>query len=172
MINRYEIYRSRYLAGCVKRYCSWPMIHEQTVAQHCWRVACIFVEVFGMPRAEVLYYCLHHDSGELFAGDVPFGVKAQVPGLKEAMDHAETNGLRALGIKLPDLTKEERIQVKICDLLEMHEHGEHEVRLGNEYAEAVMRDTMLEAQRLASESCMSQHVNQWLSERGSTIHVR
>jgi 5'-deoxynucleotidase YfbR-like HD superfamily hydrolase len=148
------------------------MIHEQTVGQHCWRVACIFVEIFGMPRAEVLYYCLHHDSGELFAGDIPYGVKIQVPGLKEAMDRAEGIGLHQLELKLPELTKEELIQVKISDLLEMHEHGEHELNLGNRYAEAVMLDTMHAAQRLANEVCMSQHINDWLGMRGSWRHVR
>jgi 5'-deoxynucleotidase YfbR-like HD superfamily hydrolase len=135
-------------------------------------MACIFVEVFGMPRAEVLYYCLLHDSGELYAGDIPFGVKMQVPGLKESMDQAEAIGRHQLELKLPELTKEERIQAKICDYLEMHETGEHEMNLGNKYAEAIMLDTMYAAQRLANESCMSKQVNDWLGIRGSGKHVR
>ena len=102
MLNRDQIYQSKYLAGCVKRYHTWPMLKEQTVGHHCWRVACIFVEIFGLPRAEVLYYCLHHDSGELFAGDVPFGIKAAVPGLKNSINQAEKHGLMALNIELPD----------------------------------------------------------------------
>jgi 5'-deoxynucleotidase YfbR-like HD superfamily hydrolase len=145
------------------------MINAQTVGHHCWRVACIFVEVFGFPRVEVLYYCLHHDSGELYAGDIPFGVKKSVPRLKEAMDNAEFIGLKQLDLKLPELTKEERIQVKICDYLEMHETGEHELRMGNSYAEIFMIETMYAAQRLAAEACMSQEVNGWLRKRGSTI---
>lgn len=172
MIDRNNLYTSRYLAGCVKRYSTWPMVHEQTVGHHCWRVACIFIEIFGLPRAEVLYYCLHHDSGELYAGDVPFGVKKNVPGLKEAMDTAESIGLKQLDIRLPELTKEERIQVKICDYLEMHETGEHELNLGNRYAEPIVKDTMFLAQNLARESCMSEHVNNWLGKRGSVKYVR
>jgi 5'-deoxynucleotidase YfbR-like HD superfamily hydrolase len=147
------------------------MLKEQTVGHHCWRVACIFVEIFGLPRAEVLYYCLHHDSGEQYAGDIPFGVKKLVPGLKQAMDKAESIGLKHLDLKLPKLTEEERIQVKICDLLEMHETGEHELNMGNKYAFPIIHDTMYEAQRLAKESCMSDHVNDWLSKRGSSIYV-
>ena len=165
MIDRHNIYRSKYLAGCVKRYSTWPMIREQTVGHHCWRVACIFVEVFGLPRADVLYYCLHHDSGELWAGDLPFGVKIQVPGLKESIVRAEEMGLAQLGIHLPELTKKELSQVKICDLLEMHETGEHELNLGNRYAEAVMRDTLHLAQQLAKESSMSQQVEDWINGR-------
>ena len=172
MVNRYEIYRSRHLAGCVKRYSTWPMIHEQTVGQHCWRVACIFVEIFGLPRAEVLYFCLHHDSGELYSGDIPFRIKREVPGLKDRMDEAENIGLNTLDLKLPELTKEERIQVKIADLLEMHERGEYEYNLGNAYAEPIIQDTMHDAQTLAQESCMSEHVNRWLRERGSAKYVR
>jgi 5'-deoxynucleotidase YfbR-like HD superfamily hydrolase len=148
------------------------MINAQTVGHHCWRVACIFVEVFGLPRVEVLYYCLHHDSGELYAGDVPFGVKKVVPGLKDAMDNAESIGLKQLDIRLPELTKEEQIQVKICDYLEMHETGEYELKMGNKYAEPIVKDTMYAAQRLANESCWSEHVNMWLDRRGSTIYVR
>src|SRR5215471_1735281 len=171
MINRYEIYRSRYLAGCVKRYSTWPMIHEQTVGQHCWRVACIYVEIFGMPRVEVLYFCLHHDSGELYSGDIPFKVKQDVPGLKMLMNDAEDIGLKRLEIELPEITKLERIQVKIADLLEMHERGDYELNLGNKYAEPIIHDTMHDAQKLAKESCMSEHVNKWLMERGSIKYV-
>jgi hypothetical protein len=88
------------------------------------------------------------------------------------MDAAEDLGLHQLGIELPALTKEERIQVKIADLLEMHERGEYEFNLGNTYAEPIVMDTMYEAQKLAGESCMSEHVNRWLQERGSMRHVR
>jgi 5'-deoxynucleotidase YfbR-like HD superfamily hydrolase len=143
------------------------MIKTQTVGHHCWRVACIFVEVFGLPRAEVLYFCLHHDSGELFAGDVPFRVKQQVPDLKNAMNLAESYGLERLSLKLPELTKEELIQVKISDLLEMYETGEYELNLGNTYAATIMQDTLFQAQTIAETSCMLEHVNIWLEERRS-----
>lgn len=166
MTTRIEIHKSRYLAGCVRRYHTWPMIHSQTVGHHCWRVACIFVEVFGMPRAEILYYCLHHDSGELMAGDMPFGAKVRVPKLKESMVEAEGIGLQNLGIALPELTKEELIQVKICDLLEMYETGEHEQKLGNTYADPIVADTLNIVKKLAKESCMSEHVDDWFWKRG------
>src|SRR5262249_4628898 len=106
------------------------------------------------------------------AGDIPFRIKREVPGLKDKMDEAENIGLNTLDINLPTLTKEERIQVKIADLLEMHERGEYEFNLGNQYAETIIMDTMFEAQKLAGESCMSEHVNRWLQERGSVRHVR
>jgi 5'-deoxynucleotidase YfbR-like HD superfamily hydrolase len=143
------------------------MIREQTVGHHCWRVATIFVEVFGIPRAEVLYYCLHHDSGELWAGDMPYGIKKTVRDLKPLLEHAEEVGLAQLRIHLPELTKEELVRVKICDLLEMHETGWHEMNLGNKYAEPIMNDTRIAAIALANEHCMSEHVIEWLQQRGS-----
>lgn len=165
-MRREELYRSSYLAGCVKRYHTWPMLKEQTVGHHCWRVATLFLEIFGVPRVEVLIYCLHHDSGELWAGDVPFRGKRTVE-LKRAMDWSEKQGRDMLGINLPELTKEEKIQVKICDLLEMHETGKYELNLGNKYAEPIIKDTMITAMDLARESCMAHHVEEWLIKQGS-----
>jgi hypothetical protein len=167
MIHRDQVYGSRLLAGFVKRYHVWPTITTQTVATHCWRVACILVEIFGLPRADVLYYALHHDSGELWAGDVPFTVKSRTPGLREAMNKAEATGLHQLKLKLPQLTELELVQVKISDLLEMHEFGEMEVNLGNQYAMPIMHDTMVAAQKVAADHGLSSVVNSWLRCRGS-----
>jgi len=138
------------------------MIKEQTVGHHCWRVACIYVELFALPRAEVLYYCLHHDSGELWAGDLPFGTKGQLPPLKSAMTQAEEYGLMRLNIKLPELTMEERSMVKICDLLEMHETGRHELNLGNKYAEPIIHDTLTVALLLAKKIHAEDCIKLWL----------
>lgn len=162
-MDRNRIYTSKFLAGAVIRYHVWPTITNQTVAAHCWRVATILIEIFGLPRADVLYYALHHDSGELWSGDVPYTVKNRTPGLKEAMTIAEQTGLRNLDIELPELTPIELVQVKIADLLEMHEYGEYEVNLGNKYAEPVMRDTLSSAQTLAAEHNLSNEVNNWLN---------
>jgi len=143
------------------------MIKEQTVGHHCWGVATIFVEVFALPRAEVFYFILHHDSGELWAGDMPFSAKGHVPGLRDCMNHSEEMGRANLGIHLPELTKEEFIQFKICDLLEMHLTGKHELNLGNKYAEPIIKDTMVAAMDMANESCMAHHVQEWLIKQGS-----
>jgi 5'-deoxynucleotidase YfbR-like len=162
MVSRATVYSSRALAGAVKRYHTWPMLQTQSVGEHCWNVACIFIEIFGLPRAEVLFYCLHHDSGELWAGDMPFGTKKKTPGMEEAMKIAEENGRRSLNIILPELSKLECVQVKICDLLEMHERGTIERNLGNLYADPIIYDTRDAAQKLAGEHDLSRPVNDWL----------
>jgi len=160
---RENVYTSRYLAGQVKRYSTWPTIRQPNVAEHCWRVAGIYVEIFGLPRSEVLYYALHHDSGELWAGDVPFMVKHHTPGLRKAMDYGEAEGLRRLNITLPELHPLEKIQVKISDILEMYEFGMAEWNMGNRYAMPIVADTMIEAKKLATKHDLIEEVEQWLT---------
>jgi Predicted hydrolases of HD superfamily len=150
----------------VKRYHAWPTTTQQTVAHHSWRVATLLVEIFGMPRAEVLYFALWHDGGELFAGDVPYQVKVSVPGMSEMMDAAERRGLEMLGIQLPELIPMERAQVKIADIMEMHEFGQMEVTMGNQYGKPVMYDTVAHARRIAKEHGLDLALNAWISRSG------
>lgn len=160
-MRREAIHRSVLLAGRTTRYHTWPMIHKPSVAEHCWRVATLYVEVFGLPRAEVLYYCLHHDSGEQLAGDIPFLAKDVVPGLREFHGEAEEEGLRRLGVTLPELTEDERIKVKICDLLEMHEVGKLEVNMGNQCARCIASDTLALALEVAQKVGVYDAVKKW-----------
>lgn len=127
------------------------MLISQSVGEHSARVATIYVEIFGLPRAEVLYYVLHHDSGELHAGDPPFPVKKLIAGYKDACDVAEARGLASLGVELPDLADWELRRVKVADLMEMWETGWHEMRLGNSYARPIVDDTIEAATRVLSE---------------------
>lgn len=161
---REQIYRSKRMAGQVRRYHAWPTLREQTVADHCWRVACIYCELFGIPRGEVLFFCLHHDSGELFAGDLPFGGKSRCPGMKEAVDECERMGLKNLGIELPMLRDEERRKVKLCDLLEMWEFGSVEARMGNMLAMPVVDATREAAEELAYDLCCYDRMETWMGE--------
>jgi 5'-deoxynucleotidase YfbR-like protein len=165
-MNRKQIYASRHLAGRVQRYHAWPVLHIQTVAEHSCRVAQIVVEIFGMPRAEVLYCCLHHDSGELWTGDVPFSVKQHNPAFHAAYELEEQYGLQMLKLELPKLTEQERVRVKIADLLEMWEFGHIEMLMGNSLAECVVDDTLGAALKLAKEHGMSEQVDKWWTDSG------
>jgi 5'-deoxynucleotidase YfbR-like HD superfamily hydrolase len=165
---REEIYKSRYLAGQVKRYSTWPTIRQPTVAEHCWRVCCIYVELFDLPRACVFYYMLHHDSGEMWAGDIPFMVKDQTPGLRDAMNSSEAEGLRKLDLVLPDLHPLEKVKVKISDILEMCEFGMAEWNMGNRYAIPIAIDTALEAKKLAAKHGLTEEVDKWLKTTQDT----
>jgi len=97
-------------------------------------VAQIYCEIFGLPRAEVLYYVLHHDDGELYGGDVPAPVKRDVPAMKAASDEAEVIGIGKLGVVMPELMQTEWQCFKICDFLEIWEYACSELHMGNRFA--------------------------------------
>jgi 5'-deoxynucleotidase YfbR-like HD superfamily hydrolase len=166
---RERINRSHAMAGRVKRYACWPTLHTQTVGEHSARVANIYISVFGLPRAEVLFYALNHDAGELLAGDIPFGGKDKVPGLRTAMNAAEQYGLAVLDLTLPVLTLEEQARIKIADLLEMHEFGRIEELMGNRLAAPVTTDTLAAALRKAAEINQISTVENWLLKQEDSI---
>lgn len=160
---REKITSSRYMAGQVRRYHTWPTLRTQTVAEHCWRVTCIYLELFGLrSRNSVVYYCLHHDSGELYTGDIPFGAKSKVPGMRSAVDEGERAGLERMGIVLPELLPDERLKVKLCDLLEMWEFGSVEMRMGNMLAQPVVWDTKDAALGIAYKLFMYSEIEIWM----------
>ena len=138
MITNKDILGSRQLAGRVTRWHTWPMIRKPNNAEHSARVATIYIEIFGLPRAEVLEYCLKHDWGELTAGDTPYGAKQLVPDLKEGTNKAEMIGIDRLGTRLPELTEPEWFRFKVCDLMEMWETALVERNMGNAYAQQPM----------------------------------
>lgn len=168
-MNRDAIYASSGLAALVERYHTWPTITRQSTGEHSARVANIYVEIFGLPRAEVLYYALNHDNGELWGGDLPFTAKDKNPGMREASNLAEKEGLRRLGITMPELTTDEFERVKIADLLEMWEHGWHEYRLGNQYAVPVINDTYAAAMERAEKSLNLNPTTQWINTQTSRM---
>lgn len=139
-MNREDINSSSALACWVRRCHVWPVIRVQTTGHHSARLCQIYCEIFGMPRAEVFYYALHHDAGELFAGDNPASAKWEVPSLKAASDEAETIGLGYLGIKMPELSQDEWWRFKICDCLELWEYGCCELHMGNKFARPLVVD--------------------------------
>ncbi len=136
-----RINSSKALAGRVVRYHTWPTLRNQSTGEHAQRVANIYVELWGLPSAEILYHILNHDAGELYAGDTPFGAKRSVPELKGAINKAEKLGLSKQGITLAELTGEEFIKFKVADILEMFEFGLIERAMGNKLAHPIIDKT-------------------------------
>lgn len=135
-----QILSSQALAGRVRRWHCWNTISQQSVGEHSHRVATLYIELFGVPRVEVLCWILYHDLGELYAGDSPFGAKRDIPTLKNAVNQAEEKGLAKLGITMPELVGDEWVKFKIADLTEMWEFSYIERRQGNLYADPVMQN--------------------------------
>lgn len=161
-MNRDFIHSNGYLSGCVQRWHTWPTIHKPNVAEHQCRVAQIYCELWGLPRAEVLYYCINHDRGEQFAGDVPFGGKNRVSGFQELLHAAEELGLSRQKIELPELSTTEYRRFKICDLLEMIEFCVHELNMGNTYMTVPKKDLTKLVLDYAAMLCDSLRVTNWM----------
>lgn len=147
-------------AGGVERYHTWPTIRKQTVADHCYHVLRIYYEIFGPPSAEVTTYVLFHDSPEVKYGDPPFPAKREHPELKRVYSELEADYYgKMFGFDHADLVSaDEKIKVKVCDLLEMWEFGKVELKMGNQYARLIV-DRTLEAAKMVGVD----HINKILN---------
>lgn len=141
MVTRDNMMSFARLAGDVKRYHTWPVIRQQTNADHSWNCLRIYTQIWGVPSFKVMLHLMFHDLGELGTGDIPFPLKRNNPALKEALDAEEVSARLRMGIVLWGLDDVERLRVKLCDLLEMNEYGHVERKLGNAFAQPVCDDT-------------------------------
>lgn len=164
-----SVHGDRQIANRVMRYHTWPVIHRQSIGEHSNRVLQIYVEIFGLPRSEVLYYISHHDSGEQFSGDIPFGGKRVVPGLGGAINAAEQKGLQKLSITMPVLSPDEFEKMKMCDALEMWEFGSVEYVMGNAYGLIVAKNALHAAlERAKNSENLTSELRSWISKQGRT----
>lgn len=79
-------------AGAVQRYHATPLVKQQSVAEHSWNVAMIYMELSracGFTSDASITEALFHDIGELFTGDVPFTLKREFPAVKNLYDGLE-----------------------------------------------------------------------------------
>lgn len=125
-------------SGGVKRYHTWPTIQTQTVAEHTWNVLRIYYELFGPPSPEVTVYTLFHDAPELYTGDPPFPIKRDNPDLKAGYDRLDAEFMRNHRIPEIPVTDEDKIRIKVCDLLEMWEFGLVDMKMGNTLATLIL----------------------------------
>lgn len=146
-----DVRRNIRLAGQVKRYATWPVLHQQSTGEHSWQVLRIYIEIFGPPIPDVTVYITHHDSAELAVGDPPFPLKAQNQDLKVIYDRLEDAAMLEMrGEALPVLSHAEKARIKICDLLEMWEFGHQEWLMGNRYAKPIIDDTLAVVMKMIS----------------------
>ncbi len=152
-MNRDEVHAQSRLAGQVRRYHTWMVLHQQSIGEHSWQCMRIWWQIWGPLPPEVTTYFIWHDAGELVAGDLPFPVKAKNPVLKDTMDELEDRAVKAMGGPAghpPDGYN--KIRAKACDLIDMYEYGLHERRLGNQYAEPIITDTYTALRKLSLSS--------------------
>lgn len=137
-------------AGQVKRYHTWPTIQQQSVAEHTFHVQRIYTSI-TTPQLATLLYIQQHDLGEIAAGDPPYPVKAQNPGLKKEITEIEDLALKSMSVawRMP-LANPDGYQIalaKIADLIEMAEFGLDEVALGSLFGWPVVVDTLTDVRK-------------------------
>lgn len=125
------------LAGLVRRYHTWPVIREQTVAEHSWQVARIYLQIFGAEQVP-WEYILWHDAGEIATGDVPYPVKAESSTLKSEYSVLERMALQRMGVTVSEVTPLQMLRAKFCDMVEMWEYGLEEVARGNKFGQPIV----------------------------------
>ena len=117
--------------GCVKRWHTITNVQEQTVAAHSWGVAVIALELWPDSSAAFIHALLLHDIPEQVIGDVPAPVKWSNPELAAKVAKAEEDFWRDVKTEFPDLSKLERLKLKLADMLELLWFCVEEERLGN-----------------------------------------
>lgn len=140
-MERSQVLSSARLAGQVKRYHTWPTTQSQTVAEHTWHVMRIWFSIFGPLPPQISTVLLWHDCGEIVTGDLPYPFKAKNPDVKALLDRWEAVTVRDMAGELPTLDEYERMKLKLCDLMEMHEFGRLELALGNKFGTPIVEDT-------------------------------
>lgn len=167
-MNRKDVIYDTALAMRVKRYHTWPVVHQETVGEHSARVATIYGEVFGVPDGMTLWVILTHDLSEIATGDPPFPVKSEQPALKAVYNDLEkewckrVNGPYTVHLSSGTATQD---YIKICDLLQMWEFGCIEMRLGNTFASPIISETLFAARALAAKTGVLSQIERWMTER-------
>lgn len=136
----------------VRRYHTWPVLQkETTVGEHTAQVLRIYLEIFGPPSPEVSATIIRHDMSELRLGDLPFPIKAQNPDLAKIINRLEDETMAVLmnGVTAPAITDEEKLAIKVCDLIEMWEYGMVEVAMGNRFGKPIVAGIELSLGKLA-----------------------
>lgn len=123
------------LAGAVKRWHTWPTLREQTVADHTFNALRIYMAMFGITTDPIVQAIMEHDLGEMTVGDIPYPAKILDPEFGALADAMEKDAIELLlQRKSPTLTEMQRMQIRMCDILEGLEFSYLELMMGNSYA--------------------------------------
>lgn len=136
-MNRDERIKVILEAGYVERAHTLSHIGSYTVGQHCYGVASLILQLYtGEPSMELIRAALWHDTAERHLGDCPATAKWNNKRFAAAHQDAEQEIMDGIGIKFT-LTREEYWWLKSIDRLELDIWAQHQVNLGNRYAELV-----------------------------------
>lgn len=121
-------------AGCVTRFHTARVVHDETVAEHSFNVMnLLLVMTDGAITPALLLAALTHDMGEPMVGDIPSPVKrALPPEVGKRMEELEEEAVRAIHPRLLfTLSEEESMTLSLADKLDGLMKCRDELRLGN-----------------------------------------
>lgn len=155
--------------GKVMRYHAQPDVPCQSNAEHMWGVAVLMLKFYGAEVSmEMLAAALTHDCGEADVGDIPSPTKHKVPQIRELVKQLEHEALNAIGLNYePDLHPEERIALKICDVLEgLHYTAKHYHKTGGVEGGPTLQAWIDLANKLPLTKEQNEFVYECVRERG------
>lgn len=124
-----------YHAGVTRRFHTWPVLRQQTVADHSWHVAMLVQYIFGREEPgitmELIMAALTHDMAECKVGDLPAPAKRKMDMRIAVVEGGAATDFRSAWGAMEQeilaeyemdwekfLTPEQLQQLKLCDSLE------------------------------------------------------
>lgn len=117
------------LASRVKRFHTVPIIGEQTVGEHTYRMILILYQITA-PTHAMLYAAMYHDTAEIDISDVSFMTKREWPKVSEALNEAEFEFNKKHGL-LCMLKPYEHRFLKYADMAELTYYAIEQITMGN-----------------------------------------
>lgn len=116
----------------VKRYHIQPIIGEQNIAHHSWRLVMLLYYTVVNPSPALIKAALLHDVAEIITGDTPYTAKKLSLDLKRALDAMEQKFYKDFELEV-DLHEPEKMSLKICDMLELIWFCREQIDFGNAF---------------------------------------
>lgn len=118
----------------VKRFHTVQRITEETVGHHSANVAHLLLRLDPNCRMALLVAALSHDIPECYTGDVPAPCKWDNPHIKAGLEECDEAYMKQYDIPWPELEPEEKVLLKLADMLDLVLSSIEEMNKGNSYA--------------------------------------
>lgn len=127
-------------AGETRRFHGWPVLRQQSVAEHSFHVAMLVQMIYGQEepgiRSALLMAALTDDLAEWITGDPPSpftrAMEKRVPGFREARKEVENEVLASVSLDWAKfLTDEEQRMLKFADYVDGAMYCTRERAMGN-----------------------------------------
>jgi 5'-deoxynucleotidase YfbR-like HD superfamily hydrolase len=141
MIDQYDRLLGFRRAALVKRWHTWPVLREQTLAAHSHGVAMLVWQVYPEASAGLLMAALVHDLAEVSTGDVPAHVKWANPEMTAMLEAMEQKWLEKQALDFKLSTVEQTI-LKFCDSFELLMFALEEFNMGNQNMREVIHNVV------------------------------